>query len=188
MLKNILPFITILIVLFSCMTVGFTEKETQLFAEWSQQNKKQNLSLGERVYDKKFDLIYTSIITGLSELGFSIKNTERLSGYILAEGPIPLSLDEETRLGEEMVKELNKISPKIWYVTPGNSTHAVTITTKQINDNQVRVKIRISIIDIRTNGNYVSTSSSIYPPILEEEFRNVWDAIERQIFIDENTN
>ena len=160
------------------------DKERQLWTAWGEQNKRQNQALGERVYDKEFDLVFTAIITGLADIGFSIRNMERASGYILAEGPLPISIEEETRIGKSMVDELNSVSPRRWNVTPGNAKHAATITVLRIGHGQTKVKIRISVAEVR--GNFSTVYSAIYPPILEEEYKAVWRALERQVFLDEH--
>lgn len=160
------------------------EKVRALWSEWGNRNKQQHIALGERVYQKDFDLVFTAVVTGLSDLGLSIKNMERQSGYILAEGPTPLSAEEETRIGQEMVDQINQVAPTKWYVTPGNATKAATITLKRIADGQTKVKMRIANVAI--HGNYTSRYYSTYPPLLQAEYQKMWQTIERQIFLDEN--
>lgn len=160
------------------------DKEQQLFTTWGEQNKRQNQALGEQVYDKEFDLVFSAIITGLSDIGFSIRNMERVSGYVLAEGSLPIPIEEEARIGESMVQELNSVSPRRWNVTPGNSKQAATITVLRVGNGQTKVKLRISTAEIRSNHSTVY--SAIYPPILEETYKAIWRALERQIFLDEN--
>lgn len=178
--------IILILSLYGCATIRekSIDKERQLFTVWKEQNKRQNQAMGERVYNKQFDLVFTAIITGLADIGLPIRNMERMSGYILAEGPLPISVEEETRICETMVQELNSVSPRRWNLTPGNAKHSATITILRVGNGQTKVKIRISVIDIRTTASTVY--SAIYPPILEEEYKVVWRAIERQVFLDEH--
>ena len=189
MQKNTISLLSIILIsltLCSCTTImgKNSAKERELWASWGEQNKRQNEALGLRIYDKKFDLVFSSIIIAMADTGFSVKNMERMSGYILAEGPVPLSAAEEARLGKGMIKELNRVSPYKWELTPGNAKHVVTITVLRMGNGQTKVKMRIAVADIK--GNYKTTYSSIYPPILEEEYKIIWRAIDRQIFLDEN--
>lgn len=161
-----------------------SKKERQLFTAWGEENKRQNQAFGERVYDKDFDLVFTAVITGLADIGFSIRNMERQSGYILAEGPSPLSDEELNRHAEGMVQELNRVSAG-WYATPGNAKKAATITVLRFGNGRTKVKMRISTADIKTN-NASTIYSGTYPPILESEYKATWRALERQIFLDEH--
>lgn len=160
-----------------------SKKERQLFTAWGEENKRQNQTFGERVYDKDFDLVFTAVITGLADIGFSIRNMERQSGYILAEGSSPLSDEERNRHAEAMVQELNRVSAG-WYAAPGNAKKAATITVLRFGNGRTKIKMRISLADVKTNAS--SIYSGMYPPILEAEYRVTWRALERQIFLDEH--
>lgn len=174
-------YFLLLLFLSSC---GSLEQERALMAEWGRRNKQQHQALGEKIYTKDYEMVFTAIITGLADAGLSVRNMERQSGYILAEGPSPLSAEEQVAYGKEICKELNKVSPRVWQPSPGNATKAATITIKRFKDRETKVKIRISNINI--HGNSRTTYYSSYPPLLEAEYRKLWEAIEKQIFLDEN--
>jgi len=169
-----------------CATMlGKSEDQVRaLWAKWGERNQQQHIALGERVFDKDFDLVFTGIVTGLSDIGFSIKNMERQSGYILAEGPTPLSAEEEQAISEQMVNEINAVSPTRWNVRLGNATESVTIVVKRQGADQCKVKMRLAVVAV--DGNYKAKHSASYPPRLEAEYRKMWQAIQRQIFLDQN--
>jgi hypothetical protein len=175
----IFPFMTIF-----CVSSGKSlQKERELWAYYGEQNKKQNMAFGERLYDKSFDLVFSAVITGLSDIGLSVKNMERQSGYIFAEGPMPLSPVEQQKYGEEVSAELNKVSPQHWTPLIGNAVHSFTINVLKSAHNQTKVKLRISTVNVSGGS---SVYASIYPPEFEALYRLAWQALERQIFLDEH--
>ena len=174
------------LLLVGCATMlGMSDaKERALWAQWGDENKRQHQAFGERVYDKDYDTVFTAIITAFADMGFSVKNMERQSGYILAEGPCPFSAEKEVEIGQRMVDELNQVSPRVWHVTPGNATKAATMTVVRLADKRTKVKMRFSTVGIA--GNYSSRYYSTYPPLLQAEYEHMWRGLERQIFLDEN--
>ncbi len=157
-----------------------------LSSEWEDTNKQQNIALGERVYQRDFDLVFTAVVTGLSDLGLAIKNMERQSGYILAEGPTTLSTEEENRFAQEAAAQARQGS-SMWsrtYVTLGNGTLATTITLKRIADGHTKVKMRIAVVAL--SGPATNKYYGVYPPWLQAEYQKMWQALDRQIFLDEN--
>ena len=169
-----------------CATVSgqSREKERELWAQYGEENARQHQALGERVYDKNFDLVFTAIVTAFADMGFSVKNMERQSGYILAEGPSPLPPDQEVALIQPMIDELNRVSPQTWTAQPGNSTQAVTITILKLGKGNTKVKMRC--VTIGVSGNYSTVYHAIYPPLLQAYYQTLWRGLEKQIFLDEN--
>jgi hypothetical protein len=160
-------------------------KEKELWNQWSIENKKQNTALGEKVYDKVPKTVISAIITGVSSTGLTIKNIDRESGFVLAEGPLPISLEKETELGEEMVRKLRRVAPsRLWRATTGTAVHSFTFNVLKTGDNKTKVKLRISSVAVKLAAENVY--HGIYPPILVEEFRVVWEGIEKQLFLDES--
>jgi hypothetical protein len=176
-----------LFLLNGCATVSneIVKKERNLFASWGEENKRQYLALGERVYDKEFDLVFSAIVIAMANSGFSVKNMERASGYILAEGPAPLSAEQEVRVFKPCLEELNRISGyQRWRPTPGNSIESVTITLLRLQNKRTKVKIRISNVAIKSNASSIYYSSC--PSLLAEVYKVVWRAVDKQIFLDES--
>jgi len=171
------------LVLAGCAALRDENKVPELFAQWGEENKKQDLALGEKVYSKNYDQVFTSCITGLASVGLAVKNMERQSGYILAEGPTPIPLTKLKELSEAMVSEINKVSTKRWYSRVGNSTDSATLTLLKMKENQTKVKMRIAVTNIKTQGTAYHSS---YPPLLAEKYSEVWRAIEKQMFMDEH--
>jgi hypothetical protein len=156
-----------------------------LLAQWGSENEKQTLALGERIFDKNFDHVFTSCVTGMASAGLSVKNMERQSGYILAEGPDPVPLEKRIVLTQEMVDALNRVSSGLsWSPSHGNSTLAVTLTLLKLKKNQTKVKMRISTVDLKSNAK--NRYYSVYPPLYAEFYIRLWRVIEKQLFMDEH--
>lgn len=157
----------------------------ELIAQWGSENEKQTLALGERIFDKNFDHVFTSCVTGMASAGLSVKNMERQSGYILAEGPDPVPLEKRKVLAQGQVDELNRVSSGLtWSPSYGNSTLAVTLTLLNLNRNQTKIKMRISIVNIKSTAK--NTYYSVYPPLYAEDYIGLWRVIEKQLFMDEH--
>jgi hypothetical protein len=159
--------------------------EDAVFAKWGEENRRQNQALGERVYQRDFDLVFTACVTGLAHIGFSVKNMERQSGYLLTEGPDPVPLEEEKARAQGMVDELNACNPygNTWHPRTGANTYAVTVTLLRLKD-QTRVKLRIANVGI--DGTFDEKRFQSYPPLLTIRYNTLWRAIEKQIFLDEH--
>lgn len=158
------------------------EKVDDLWSQWGEENKRQHLSFGERIYVNAYDQVFTSAITAMADIGFSVKNMERQSGYLLAEGPNPLPIEEQKALSQKMVDEINRVSRTQWFVQLGNANHAATLTIIKLPDGRTKVKLRFVTVAIQ--GNYSTRYHSIYPPLLEADYRYIWGALEKQLFLD----
>jgi hypothetical protein len=169
-----------------CMTTETSNKNVSaLFSQWAQENERQNQALGERVYDKDFDVVFSAVVTSFSDIGFAVKNMERQSGYILAEGPNPVPESQLRPLAQRMCDELNKVSSTKWVPRLGNETKSATITVVRLGDHKTKLKMRIANTEIRAAAN-ATRHYQTYPPSLEAEYQSMWRALEKQIFLDEN--
>ena len=159
------------------------EQIDEVFSNWGEENKRQHQAFGERVYDKDFDRVFSAIVTSFSDLGLTVKNMERQSGYILADGPSPLPPEQLRPLAQAACDEINKVATRKWHPVLNNGTRSITITVLRLDDHRVKVKMRNARTQIGGTGTKYYQS---YPPILEAEYQCVWRALEKQIFLDEN--
>ncbi len=170
------------------MTEMQKKQMDEVLSRWGDENKRQNEALGERVYDKDFDVVFSAIVTSFSDIGFAVKNMERQSGYILAEGPCPMPAEQQRELNQAGCDEMNKAANLTGNLrrvpTVGGSTRSVTISLIRLGDHKTKAKMRIAVTSI--SGNSRSNYYSIYPPKLEAEYKLNWRALEKQIFLNEN--
>ncbi len=174
-----------LLIFTSCATLStrMVTCEEEIFSKSGEINNKQRLALGEKIYSDNYDRVFTSCITGLAQLGLSVKNMERQSGYILGEGPMPIPVKKYKELMREYMDELSACGRK-WSFSPGNGQFSFTLTILKLNELKTKVKLRISMIAL--SGNYKQKYFSICPKVYEKMYINTWESIEKQIFMDKN--
>lgn len=153
-----------------------------LSAQWEKEDARINEAFGERIYDKDPDVVFSAVVTGLANAGLAIKNMERQSGYILAEGPSPIPPDQFIKLEQPAVDEINKVSSRKNYHANASGPRSVTITVIKFGVQKTKVKMRINRLLIISSG----SNSSIYPAVLQADYQCCWRALEGQIFLDEN--
>ncbi len=150
---------------------------------WHDQREKMALAIGDRVFDKSFDRTFDSMIIALANLGCRVSNMERVSGYITSSLPeLPPELSEQ--LKKQALSEyaqakgyppsvLNTNSPfnvNIGGAMAERMTAGVTLTMSRQGGEQTKVKLRFNNV--------------YYPRTIEELYKRVWDAVDKQIFLD----
>lgn len=162
---------------------------------WRDQRQKIAMAIGDRVYDKDFSRVFDSLVVGISSLELKVANMERTSGYISATG-ISLPPSEAAAMEKERVREIcqaNGIDYSILNRPFSNPQMArsydqmdysgmagkydkmvkgLTFQLVKMSDTQTKVKLRFSDV--------------FYPAELEVHYKNIWQVIDKQIFIDQN--
>jgi len=155
---------------------------------WHNEREKMALAIGDRTLDKNFDDTFDAMITALANLGCRVSNMERVSGFITSSLPeLPPELAEQ--LNNEARAEYAQArgySPAVLQAPTGpmafvpqftapqatmteRMASGVTLTVARLGGTQTRVKLRF-------NGVY-------YPRKVEELYRRVWDAVDKQMFL-----
>jgi hypothetical protein len=150
---------------------------------WHDQREKMALAIGDRVFDKSFDRTFDSMIIALANLGCRVNNMERVSGYITSSLPeLPPEVDGQ--LKKQALSEYAQAKGYPPSVLEANSpfnvnlpgamtekmTAGVTLTMARQSGEQTRVKLRFNNV--------------YYPRTVEELYKRVWDAVDKQIFLD----
>jgi len=154
---------------------------------WYKQREQITQALGDRVFDKNFDRVFDSVIVAMANLGAHVENMERQSGYISARGNI-LPPDQTKQLRREYLVEYCKLNrydaslldkkgqydmdPDMGSGMMANTMTGLTISLVKQGDNQTKVKLRFT--------------NTYYPRLLEEYYKVVWPALDKQIFMDKN--
>jgi len=153
---------------------------------WYAQRERVAQAMGDRVFDKEFDRVFDSVTVALATLGANVNNMERQSGYITSAVP-QLNPQREKQMQMQAAREwckYNKYDPKIlekdkddFYSIDvfgmsamGRMGQAMTISMVRQGQTQTKVKVRFSNIH--------------YPGQLEEYYKTIWAAIDKQIFLD----
>jgi hypothetical protein len=156
-------------------------------SSWYKQRDGVIQAMGDRVFDKSFDRVFDSVIVAMANLGAHVENMERQSGYISARGGL-LPPDQTKQLRREALLEyckLNGYDPGLLdkkgqdILDPdaagGMMEHmmtGLTIALVKQGENQTKVKLRFA--------------NTYYPALLQEYYKAVWPAIDKQIFLDKN--
>jgi hypothetical protein len=170
------------------MGAGLDRKKAydDLQVTWKQENEKIALAQGDRVLSKDFDQVYSAFITALSELGLSVKNTERQSGYIYAEGKSVLAADEHATICEQMKAEVMQsvgINSSCIGNKPGESlTNTITVTIQKFNK-QTKVKLRLNVEASSPHG---LAGTIQYPPYHTAKLKAIWNKVDQQLFMNEH--
>ena len=156
---------------------------------WYQEREKITLAMGDRVFDKEFDRVFDSLTIALGTLEANVNNMERQSGYITAAVP-RLNPERAEQLRKQSMREFAKhhgYDPKLVDEKKGaydidldsmsgmqRIGQAMTISLVKQSPTQTKVKIRFSNVN--------------YPAELQEYYKVVWPAIDKQIFLDKNVD
>lgn len=153
---------------------------------WHQQREKMALAVGDRVFDKGVDRVFDSTITALATLGCRVNNMERTSRYITASLP-QLPPDQEQALRTEAVEQYAKakgyppsvlqkqsamdIDPSLGQNMMNRMGGAgITLSMVQQGPKQTKVKLRFDNV--------------YYPRTVDELYKTVWTAVDKQMFLD----
>jgi hypothetical protein len=151
---------------------------------WYTQREKITLATGDRVFDKEFERVFDSLTIALASMEANVNNMERSSGYITTGLP-RLNPERAEQLKKAKLVDyckhngydpslLEKKSPYEMDVDAFSGIsmkqQAMTISLVRQSPTQTKVKIRFSNVN--------------YPPELQEYYKVVWPAIDKQIFLD----
>ena len=154
---------------------------------WHDQREKMQMAVGDRVIDKSFDRTFDSMIIALANLGCRVNNMERTTGYITASLPQlpPEQRDALTREGTAEYARTKGYPPsvlddsgpfgKLNFVPMFERTGAgLTLTMTRQAEERTKVKLRFDNV--------------YYPRTVQELYKRVWDAVDKQIFLDRATD
>lgn len=156
---------------------------------WHTQREQITQALGDRVFDKGFNRVFDSLTVALASTGMTVANMERQSGYIAAEGQLLPPGQAKQLRSEELIAwcRANGYDPSlleqrgIYDTDPDTGSGmmqrfgtTLTISLVKQSEKQTKVKLRFS-------GIY-------FPRTLEESYKTVWPALDKQIFLDKGTD
>jgi hypothetical protein len=153
---------------------------------WYTARERITQSMGDRIFDKDFDRVFDSVTVALATLGANVNNMERQSGYITTAVP-NLGPEREKRLQKQAAVDFcrfHKYDPSLLEKREGDVYgvdvfsmsgmnrfgQAMTISMVRQGKTQTKVKIRFSGVH--------------YPQQLQDYYKTIWDAIDKQIFLD----
>lgn len=170
--------------------------------QWHEQRQKIVMGLGDRVFDKSFNRVFDSMTVALATLECKVENMERASGYITASLP-GMPPQQRDGLRAEALRDFaaSKGYPPDLLDKPRKKADAgqrqrvalvdvddldfesatmgmldqyyggVTLSLVRQSATQTKVKLRFDKV--------------YYPPQVQEYYRMVWAAVDKQIFLDQ---
>jgi hypothetical protein len=154
---------------------------------WHDAREKMALAVGDRVFDKTFDRTFDSMIIALANLGCRVNNMERTSGYITASLP-QLQPEQREALDKEAMAQyaqakgypasvLDNSGPfgNINFM-PMMQRQGAGLTLTMIRQSSDKTKVKLRFDNV------------FYPRTVEELYKHVWDAVDKQIFLDRSTD
>ena len=153
---------------------------------WHDQRQKIMMAVGDRVFDKSFDEVYEGMIVALATLGSRVNNMDRSSGYIT--GSIPdLGPERTQQLQQESLAEYARIKGYPDSVVQSQGPRDIDLSASQsmmsrmggsgLTLTMVRQSTRQTKVKLRFDNVY-------YPTTEQELYRNVWTAVDKQMFLD----
>ena len=163
---------------------------------WHAQREQMAMAVGDRIIDKSFDRTFDSMIVALGNLGCRVNNMERVSGYITSSLPqlppeqqqalhaqalaqyaeargYPPSVLGNPTAGSGLAGGLGQLlNPASISGAMGRTGAGLTLTMTRVDHGQTRVKVRFD---------------NVYDPLtIQELYKKVWDALDKQIFLDKS--
>jgi hypothetical protein len=153
---------------------------------WHDQRQKIMMAVGDRVFDRSFDEVYEGMIIALATLGSRVNNMDRTSGYIT--GSIPdLGPQRTQQLQQESLAEYARIKGYPDSVVQSQGPRDINLSASQsmmsrmggsgLTLTMVRQSARQTKVKLRFDNVY-------YPTMEQELYRNVWTAVDKQMFLD----
>ena len=170
--------------------------------QWHEQRQKIVMALGDRVIDKSFNRVFDSMTVALATLECKVENMERASGYITASLP-GMPPQQRDGLRAEALRDFaaSKGYPPDLLDKPRKSAAAgqrQRVALVDLDD-VLDIESSIGMLDQHYGGVTLSllrqsaTQTKVklrfdkvyYPPQVQEYYRMVWAAVDKQIFLDQ---
>lgn len=153
---------------------------------WHAQREKMALAVGDRTFQRGFDRVFDSMTIALATLGSRVNNMERASGYITASIPDlgPARTQALQREGLRQYAQVKGYPTGIadrrgegFELDVGAASSAMargmaglTLTLTRQGPGQTKVKLRFDNV--------------YYPELVNEYYKAVWAAVDKQMFLD----
>ena len=144
--------------------------------------------MGDRVFDKDFNQVFDSLTVAMASLGVHVENMERQSGYISARGNL---------LPPEQTKQLRREQLVEWCRLTGDDPDLLEVRGQYDMDpdfmggmiQRMMTGLMISLVKQGEKQTKVRLrfANAFYPKYVEECYKVVWPAIDKQIFVDKAT-
>jgi hypothetical protein len=170
-------------------------------ADWHDQRQKIVMAQGDRVIDKGFNRVFDSMTVALATLECKVHNMERASGYISASLPA-LPPDQRDGLRQEALRAYaagKGYSPGLLDKRARPAGQRRSVAADMNFDDIIDIESTIGLMGQHLGGVTLSLvrqgerqtkvklrfDNVYYPREVQEYYRMVWAAVDRQIFLDQ---
>lgn len=155
----------------------------------AEKNKQTVLAMGQRTFDVSVKILMKACVIAFSNRNFSVANMDKEMGFIVAEGGNILSPEKEREMMTKRMERLNKESSFMtWTYKAGNYTTRVNMNMFKKGDAKTLAKMSFAVrVQPLNNPNSVGTYETIPQELLPIWYQEVWDEIEKSIFMQRET-
>jgi hypothetical protein len=154
-------------------------------AAWHEQREKMALALGDRQFDKGFERVFDSMTVALATLGCRVQNMERVSGYITASIPElpPSQLDTLHKDAQRQYAVAKGYPASI--VEKSDSPYDMDMDFSSMMNRQM-AGLTLSMVKQGPEATKVKLrfDNVYYPGLVDEYYKIVWAAVDKQMFLD----
>ena len=154
--------------------------------KYKAENRTIHMSMGEKTVQGNTLEIIKGLLAGMGDLNANVSNIDKDIGFVTASGRQFISTDVERRLLQPMLEEWTKGTGIRYIYTPGNYEVTINFSVYEYDEanDTSKVKIRIAQKVDPTAGGAVH---EMYPAILREHYRLVWEVLGKHVFIEAQT-
>lgn len=145
------------------------------------------LAVGDRTFDRSFERVFDSMTIALATLGSRVNNMERVAGYITASIP---------DLGPARTEALNKQGLRQYAVAKGYPADIVDrkgegfeldvgSTTNMMSRGMAGLTLSLVKQGAKQTKVKLRFDNVYYPELVNEYYRTVWAAVDKQMFLDQ---
>lgn len=170
-----------------CVTASKTANYTAMKqTEYRVANEKIHMSMGEKQVRGDNVTIIKGLLAGVGDLNMSVKNVDKELGFVVATGKsvIPGEIEKSTVM--PMIKELQKdLHPSYQYM-PGNYEIAMNISIYDYDTARDTSKVKVRVVN-QVTMQAGAVNNELYPPLLREHYRYIWEKLSKHVFIEAET-
>lgn len=162
---------------------------------WHAQRQKIVMAQGDRVFDKNFERVFDSMTVALATLECQVQNMERVSGYITASPPA-LPPEQRDALRAEAARSYaaaKGFAPELFDKKPTIVANTALFDPEELMDTESVLAtlsygggVTLSLVRQGPNQTKVKLrfDKIYYPREVQEYYRIIWAAVDKQMFLD----
>lgn len=195
-IRNFSICITILLISFGCAIPSETAIKNyneRKMSEYRVRNKQIALAMGKRKLDFPPNQVIKAIIVAASDNNMTVVNLDKDLGFMLIEGHGFLSDEEGMKICNEVVKRQNLELPDGWEQSCAGNNADIKLTgsVDSKDGRSSLVKIGLSTSNTATirglDDSVIGEYNDQMPEKVQREYELFWQALDRALFVQENT-